>query len=200
MFLIIGITNPECWNYVEDEASAITEYLKSGALDFIHLRKKDASINYTYSLMNKIPSEWHKKIILHSHHSLFDHFHFGGLHSNCPIEYNSKYGFLTRSCHSLKECSENASPFFYSFLSPIFDSISKENYQSQFSLLDKNLIETAAQFPIVALGGIKPTFFKQIFESKFAGAALLGYLWSHKSEIKDKINILITNKDNLTNN
>ena len=63
------------------------------------------------------------------------------------------------------------------FLSPIFDSITKEGYRGAFDyrLLEERL--PRIDKPVVALGGISADNIYSTFALGFAGAALMGGLW-----------------------
>lgn len=208
-FLAIGITTPRNYISPDEEAAVIVRYLQSGAIDFFHIRKNETPREYVESLIECIPQEHHHRLTLHSHFDIFSKFNFGGLHLKgnstelaLPRKLNPDLR-LSRSCHSLEEIkvSEHATPQGspgYFFLSPIYDSISKEGYRSNFSL-DNNLKVLNESHRVVALGGIKPDFFANLFDVKFAGAALLGYLWSPKPDIETKIRNLLEAKNSIKN-
>ena len=200
-FRIIGITLPGEWESAAKEAEAIALYLNNNAVDLFHIRKPVADINYTQDLILKIPPEYHKKLILHSHYSLFPLFEFGGVHIKINEDKiaSLESKIISRSCHSLDECLQDAGNYTYSFLSPIFDSISKTGYLSSFSLEDPGLVSVTSSHPIIALGGVIPAFFSKLFDAKFAGAALLGYLWSPKVPYHRKIQALLNNKHLIAN-
>ena len=68
----------------------------------------------------------------------------------------------------------------YVFLSPIFDSISKEGYGAAFSpevlrdAASKQIIDNK----VVALGGIEASHINALKEWHFGGAAFLGDIWN----------------------
>lgn len=64
----------------------------------------------------------------------------------------------------------------YCFLSPVFDSISKPEYKSNFKC-DFN-IEGDLNQRVFALGGINKTNVEKVFEKEFYGAAVLGAIWN----------------------
>lgn len=187
-FLIIGFTTPDAWESPEIEALEISKLLLSGAIDIFHIRKKEAVLSYTRELIKTIPVSLHKRLVNHSNYELTDDFNLGGIHNQS-----------SRSCHSLEEFDNfDASSFRYSFLSPIFDSISKDGYCSKFNLESRELAECTSKYPIIALGGVKPSNFKQLYTLKFAGAALLGYLWAPKLKTEEKIKEILEYRTMLT--
>lgn len=183
-FKIIGITLPqEHPGGSRLEAELISRYLESGAIEWIHIRKPGASEPYTDAVLSEIPSRLLPRITLHSHFNLSDKYPVGGLHlKNSPGIPTNKSLRLSRSCHSVEELgTEDINRYTYSFLSPIYDSISKKGYHAAFDLSDGNLPFFIEGKNVVALGGVVPDKFKELFRLKFAGAALLGYLWSQNT-------------------
>lgn len=86
---------------------------------------------------------------------------------------------LSRSCHSLEEIRDNLAVCDYLFLSPIFDSISKQGYGAAF---DRKELEQAAarqllQDKVYALGGVCAKNIGTLLQIGFHGAAVLGDLW-----------------------
>lgn len=105
---------------------------------------------------------------------------------------------MTRSCHSINELEQDADRFTYSFLSPVFDSISKKGYKSRIHLDNLELVKINERHNIIALGGVTPEKLKKLFDIKFGGAALLGYLWSPNLKQSEKIEALLNTKRKLT--
>lgn len=181
----IVITSP---NPVDNEVEKLTLLLKSG-IDFLHIRKPDYSARQMSSLIEAIPSYHHNRLRIHSNFELVDSYDLAGIHlnsrNNTPHP-NAKS--LTRSCHSIQELRQSVG-YDYTFLSPIFDSISKQGYESGFRLDD--LIDLNSSANIVALGGVTPTHFDSLKNCRFYGAALLGYVWENSenfTQIIDNIN------------
>lgn len=196
VFLRIGLTLPEEFPDVRKEADAIVSYLESGAINFFHIRKPKSSEKYVRTLIDAIDTRFHNQLILHSHYSLLNDKSFGGIHEKpealTHFDTMRFAVFKTKSCHSLEDLIlSNSEEYKYRFLSPIFDSISKSGYKSAFSIDDKKMQETIMGKSVVALGGVQPHHFSKLFDAKFAGAALLGYLWSPKTTPEKIIRELI---------
>lgn len=177
---LIVITTPQ---FFEGEAAAITSLFRAG-LEILHLRKPGASIAEIESLLQQLPAEYLPRIVTHEHFPLASAWHLKGIHLNgrnpqAPAGYE---GHISRSCHSLEEV-EKYKPFCnYVFLSPIYDSISKEGYASAFSR--ENLLEARQagiiDAKVIALGGIDARRLTEVVVTGFGGAALLGDIWSRK--------------------
>lgn len=171
-FKIIIITDP---GIIEDEASKITALLDAG-VDYVHIRKPDWTLREVKDLIESIPFQYRKQLKLHGHFELFNELTLGGAHINSR---NSKIPInalsVSKSCHSIADV-KNSAALDYVTLSPIFNSISKYGYQSQFEI-DEISPEIISR-RVVALGGVTPDKFKMLREKGFYGAALLGYIWS----------------------
>lgn len=199
-FQIIGFTEEKPFKDPSDEANQISNFLRSGAIDFFHIRKYGADDDYIRNLILSIPSEFHNQLILHSHPHLFEELKVGGIHLKGNQAYIKKGNEITsRSFHSPAELMalEVESPYSYVFLSPVFDSLSKQGYLSRLEEFVPFLDELGKKFKIVALGGVTPDNINKLFTLKFAGAALLGYLWSPKLNTTDKIEKLLQARKNL---
>lgn len=174
----IVITSP---NFLQGEATFISRLFDHG-VDLLHLRKPGASMEACRQLLDEIPHEWHNRIVLHSHFELASTYNLHGVHLNhrCP---HAPEGFdksISCSCHSLEEVEQNKPQKNYVFLSPIFDSISKEGYGAAFS--PEVLRDAASQHliddKVVALGGIDASHINALKEWHFGGAAFLGDIWN----------------------
>ncbi len=185
---IIGVTLPY---FIQNEAELIMCALDNG-IDRMHIRKPDSTLYDFETLINNIKPEYRERITIHDHFNLAPKHSLGGIHVNSrnkeiPSNFN---GIVSKSCHSLSELEE-CKGFDYVTLSPIFNSISKDNYKSNFSeevLIEakKNNIITSK---IIALGGITEKNICKLQHYGFGGAAILGYLWesSLADEMKDRV-------------
>lgn len=202
-FLTVGFTLPEAWPAPEKEAAIITLFLDTGALDYFHLRKPAGDFEDYRTLLSYIPEKYHNRIIIDSNPILFQCFGLGGYHLKSKgitpeVPVLPPGIFYTRSLHSLEELNPSPSPVVkYSFLSPVYDSISKIGYKSNFNVEGEDLRNLLENRNIVALGGVKPEYFKQLYDAKFVGAALLGYLWHPELSLQEKIDSILTEKDRL---
>lgn len=181
---------------VQNEATKIQFLLENG-VDILHLRKPAFSEKELSALLSEIESRFYLRIVLHDHFHLTSHFPVGGIHLNqrnnrIPLPYN---GRISRSCHSIAEIAEKNQVYEYQFLSPIFDSISKNGYRAGFS--EKELTDASRKGiinpKIIALGGITPEHILRLKPYSFGGVAVLGYLWNDTdtdNEIKTKISHL----------
>ena len=174
---LILISTP---SYFVEEDKIITALFEEG-LDTLHLRKPDTPPVYAERLLTLIPEKFRKRIVVHGHFYLKDEYKLRGIHINKrnPRPPASYSGHISCSCHTLEEVAARKPLCSYVFLSPIFDSISKEGYQSPFT---PEQLRTAAKSGIidrkvVALGGIDDSNIRLIKDYGFGAAALLGTIW-----------------------
>jgi thiamine-phosphate pyrophosphorylase len=194
-FNVIVIT-PEV--IAQAEAQRIVRLLDSGAAWRVHIRHPHASADEICGLLDAIPASLHSRISLHDCHELTAKYPNVGAHLNSR---NGKFPavdtIISRSCHSVAEVYDALEYADYVTLSPIFDSISKSGYRSAFNLSDLSL--PAGR--VYALGGVTPDRFGQLREARFAGAALLGYVWrDSEADFCDAINSIIESKAKLCYN
>ena len=181
MYLII-ITEPQ---FVTNEATIIAQLLHWG-VDLIHLRKPESSADDLAKLIEAIPTAYHNRLVLHDHFDLATHFTLHGLHlnrRNSVLPPNHK-GTVSQSCHTLDEVKACKTKYDYVFLSPVFNSISKQGYTSAFT--PKALSEAKKQGlidqKVVALGGITAANIDKTKYYGFGGVALLGDIWSRTAD------------------
>lgn len=181
---------------LKNEFEYIEAILNEG-IDNIQIRKPLLSDNYIRVILDNIKEEYHSKLILNGKFSLVDTYkNIGGIHTNSHnknIPQNFK-GIKGYSCHTLKEIESKKEIFDYLFLSPIYDSISKEGYKAKFSFTElKNATEKGiVSEKVYALGGITPDKITQIKELGFGGVVFMGYIWNSKdiNEIIKKIKLI----------
>ena len=179
-FLVI--TEPQ---FTNNEAAIIAQLLHWG-VDLVHLRKPESSAEELAKLIEAIPTAYHNGLVLHDHFDLAAHFALHGLHlnrRNSVLPPNHK-GTVSQSCHTLDEVKVCKTKCDYVFLSPVFNSISKQGYTSAFT--PKALSEAKKQGVInqkvVALGGITAANIDKTKYYGFGGVALLGDIWSRTAD------------------
>lgn len=187
---LIVITTP---TFFEGEAEALNLLLEAG-VDRIHIRKPDSERNTFEALIQAIRPEYLNRITLHDHHAIAVEKGLGGIHLNrrnpvAPAGFN---GLVSRSCHSLEELVQHKQTSDYLFLSPIFDSLSKVGYESQFSLdtLEKASRQGIIDKKVIALGGLSRQTIPTIRTIPFGGYALLGAIWGETPETLSKDELL----------
>ena len=172
---------------LEDETIAINRLFSEG-LQTLHLRKPDSSLETLRLILTGIDASYHERIVLHDHFLLTEEFNLKGVHlnrRNSQPPVNQRIS-VSKSCHKLNELEESQT-YNYVFLSPIFNSISKEGYNRAFT--EEELIEARNSgriySKVYALGGISLKEIKQAAVYGFGGVAVLGSLWGKYEEDKN---------------
>ncbi|MBN4051374.1 thiamine phosphate synthase [bacterium AH-315-M05] len=184
------------------EPEIITQLFKNG-LEIFHLRKPRFSQKELEEYLNLIPVEFFKRITIHSYHKLALKYNLRGIHLTRRhrrqkfklwlkikyIESQNPNIKITASFHSLESLFEDDRNYDYVFLSPVFDSISKGNYQAKFSGHNLEIILSKTQHNVIALGGVDIDKIDKIKEMNFAGMALHGAIWESKDPVEAFRNI-----------
>ena len=165
----------------EDEAADIEKLLRADSGVIVHLRHPKSSRNEYEKVLDRLPHDLLGRITIGDYFDLADEYQVGGVHlgSRNPQYTGNRKLRISKSCHSLEELKDKEE-YEYVFLSPIFDSISKQGYNSAFDkqILLKAKKEKMIGQKVVALGGICASNIKEIKSMGFGGAALLGAAWN----------------------
>ena len=168
------ITSP---SFFPGEALFIHRLFAHG-VDIVHLRKPGATADDCAKLLDGLTSDDRRRIVIHDFFELAEPYGLRGIHLNArrstvPGGYE---GHISRSCHSFEEVWRYKDACDYVFLSPIFDSISKQGYASAFTdnALKQALKDGIIDHKVVALGGVTPDKISYLRQLGFGGAAMLG--------------------------
>ncbi|MDR3093516.1 MAG: thiamine phosphate synthase [Bacteroidales bacterium] len=175
------------------EADIINSLFQAGMKNF-HLRKPACTQEILQNILRDIEPAYHSHIVLHDHFELAKQFLLAGIHLNsrnpvCP----SGAVAVSCGCHSLACLNTLLSTFNgLVFLSPVFDSISKQGYKKAFtdeelSAASKN---KSINHRVIALGGMSAETIPLAASYGFGGVAVLGALWGNMPVAKDKNRIL----------
>ena len=175
----IVITSP---SFFDGEANEIERLIEAG-VDTIHLRKPYSGIDDCRRLLDSLSPDCLARIVVHDHFPLCREYGLKGVHLNIRngLIPDNHQGSVSRSCHSFEEVRQYIDLSDYVFLSPIFDSVSKNEYKSAFPL---SALQEASSCGIinrkvVALGGITLSNIPTVRSLGFGGVACLGDIWRH---------------------
>lgn len=138
-------------------------------------------------LLDALPEELLPQVVLHDQQQLARVYPVGGVHFNHRYPYQPPMATphprcsYSLSCHSLEEVHRYHSEMDYLFLSPIFDSISKEGYCSRFTLEELQEAGAIISPKVFALGGVTLERLPLIHSIPFGGVVLLGDFWQRVS-------------------
>ncbi|MCQ2203912.1 MAG: thiamine phosphate synthase [Bacteroidales bacterium] len=177
----------------DKEVEIIKQMLDEGA-DRIHIRKPGDEAG-TEEILAALTTEELSRVTVHYYYDLAEKYGASGIERNFAKEENMLdnhqkndikqwRGKTAASCHSIEEVEKYSDRYDYCFLSPIYDSISKEGYNSGFSIdellkaRDKGIINER----VIALGGICTKHIEELSRIGFGGIAVLGGIWGKKPE------------------
>lgn len=176
--------------FLTGEAATVSALLRAG-LDVFHIRKYGCAKKALLDYIKAIPVEFRNRLVLHHDHELgrelgLTRFHFSEQDRLAwqkknwvGVDAQSTY---STSVHSLIEFNELPAHFDYAFISPVFDSISKQDYKAEKFDLSERTNEVAK---LIALGGINALNAQQAMTWGFDGVALLGAIWKNEQPISE---------------
>ncbi len=141
-------------------------------------------------LIKQLPEEFHERMVIHGSPELFTEFRFAGYHGRDDEKKKlSFYGEQTfsASTHGWQETEEVLQKADYVFLSPLFDSISKEGYLANPALME--FPENLKGKKIYALGGITADNWEDAMDFGYYGVAVLGSLWEKPDQVWEQFTL-----------
>jgi thiamine-phosphate pyrophosphorylase len=192
---MIVITNPIP---IANEISTIHSLFENG-LELLHIRKPNFAETEMKQFLSEINHNYWKHLVLHNHHHLASSFGINRIHfseskrktllmlpGKSPFDPHKTNDFhLSTSVHSIADFNDLNCALEYAFLSPVFPSISKENYSSKTNLLEAIKNRTNFRTKLIALGGIESKNITQALENGFDNVASLGTIWNQNNPIEN---------------
>jgi len=182
---MIVITHPSA---IANEISIIDSLFEEG-LFLLHIRKPDFSEFEMAQFVHQIKLEFRSRLVLHSHHQLADDFginriHFSEKERKARNKNNFETKIISTATHSIQDFNSLSSDYEYAFLSPVYKSISKENYYPKTNLFEDIKRRTNFDSKLVALGGMNAGNIEESLKKGFDDFALLGTIWNNENPIK----------------
>jgi thiamine-phosphate pyrophosphorylase len=186
---MIVITNPSA---IANEIGIIDSLFEEG-LSLLHIRKPDFSEIEMVEFINQIKVKYRSNLVLYSHHELAEDFGINRIHFSekarahnlsSPARFSKPCGYKSTSTHSIEDFNALEDCFNYAFLSPVYKSISKENYHPKENIFEALKSRTNYKAKVIALGGIDSENIKKTLENGFDDVALLGTIWKNEKPIK----------------
>ncbi|CAN5175256.1 thiamine phosphate synthase [soil metagenome] len=188
--MLIVISEPD---FIDNEANLINQLFDEG-MQLFHLRKPDSSREKVKALLKQISSDHYNKIALHQHYKIAEEFGIKRIHYPEKIRKDTSENdfkklkaaghILSTSVHRIKKYKALSAEFDYTFLGPVFNSISKTGYTSA-RKEDFTLEENKTSVKVIALGGIKEVSIQEAFDLHFDGVAVLGAVWQQPETAVD---------------
>ena len=177
-------------NPIKHEIDTINKLLDNG-LEKIHIRKPSFSLKEYREYILQIKKEYYTRIVLHGGFDLLKEYEIGGIHLNSIQRKDEKlYSTvannnisISASTHSWDEVLEEKKRFEYLFISPVFDSISKEGYTASIDLNGLGVVKQKLAIKnlycpkIIGLGGVNVPHIPILKQYQFDGAAVYGAIW-----------------------
>ena len=164
------------------EEDKILSMLFEEGLDSLHISKADTSPLYLERLLSLLPSEYHRKIIVHQHFNMKDEFSLGGIHlDNSSVAVPRGYrGYLSRSCNDVMQLKAMKKQSDCVFLKNIHQP-REQSEQEERVLSDLELDEAYSQGllgrHVYAMGGITIDDIPILRELDFGGVVVRNDLW-----------------------
>jgi len=179
---LIVISHPDT---VAHEARLINQLFEAGLTRF-HLRKPDWDEKRLIDLLRQIDQSFYPYIALYQYHHIAIDFNIKRLHytekhrlatGSDKLTHQKEQGYiLSTSIHNITYLS-SLEPFDYTFFGPVFNSISKPDYQSKLPE-GFHINRNDTQPKIIALGGVEVSNLDKLKLMGFDGAAVLGTIWN----------------------
>jgi thiamine-phosphate pyrophosphorylase len=182
---MIVISNPTA---IANEIKLIHSLFEEG-MDLFHVRKPSFSETEMKAFVTAIELEFRNRLVLHSYHHLVEDFGINRIHfssTNRPDGFSKANGFtVSTSTHSIEEFNALPEDFDYAFLSPVFKSISKEDYEPNVNWSTEIVKRTHFKTKLIGLGGIDAENIHQALQFGFDDVALLGTIWNSANPIEN---------------
>ena len=186
--IMIVISNP---TEITNEINIINSLFEEG-MELFHIRKPNYSKEELRSFLLAIHSRYYSQLVLHQHHELTEEFQIKKVHftekdrlNKIPDKFQKSVRFLSTSVHSIEDFNDLPNVYNYAFLSPIYSSISKQNYVPVKNAFEEIKKRTNQYTKLIALGGISFENIEEILRNGFDDFALLGTIWNTKNPIEN---------------
>ncbi|MGL5889986.1 MAG: thiamine phosphate synthase [Bacteroidia bacterium] len=195
---LILITNSET---LPNETALVSALFEHG-LETLHLRKTEMSTAEMSNYIKAIPSHFHSRIVIHSHHKLVLRYAVGGIHlmrvhrqrklSNWIklrwIKARRPGLSVSTSFHKLSLLYSDETKYSYVMLGPVYDRHSKK-IASGFNSVSLKTAITKKNIPVIARGGISSKNIAELSDIGFAGIALQSSFWKSDDPLQEFLNI-----------
>ncbi|MBP7809948.1 MAG: thiamine phosphate synthase [Bacteroidia bacterium] len=185
------------------EPELVTKFFEAG-LTTLHLRKPNFSTRQLSEYIEAIPTHFHNRIIIHSHHDLVFRYGVKGIHWTevhltrkfkkwwflRKLNASTKKIIFTRSYHKLSEVyTQEELNFEYYLIGTIYNNITNEFYSGFYEQGVNAAIKTAKK-NFVARGGINEVTIEKSFHYGFKGVALNSQIWKADDPFQRFIEVL----------
>lgn len=184
-FEIVVISPPESGSF---EGEIVNDLFQAGLTRF-YLRKGGASKGEMAACLHRIAPRFYDRVVVGSHFELVDDLGLGGahlptearLHRETFIRWVARRAEegkrLSTSVHSVRELEALGANFDFTFLSPVYGSLSKKLPRGAFTEIELQRATTGGLPRVYALGGIDRETIVQAKALGFKGCGVIGGVW-----------------------
>jgi len=188
---------------VQNEQSIITKMFETG-LTTLHLRKPKYSTSQMAEYIKEIPSHFHNRIVIHSHHKLALKFKLKGIHlSSTHMSKKWRYVFVrlrlklrfartskSRSYSRLQQIYKKEDQNFdYYLVGTMFNNMTGEFYSGFYEDGIIAAIKNSDK-QLIARGGTSPKVIPRAAKVGFHGIAFNSYVWNAESPYANFLKII----------
>lgn len=199
---LLVVSHPE--NDLKEEADHVHQLFKAG-LEIFHLRKPNTTMVEFEETLTKLPPTLYKNIVIHQHYKLIEKYNLKGIHltewfmksagetelRQLIAAAHKRRLTVSGSFHSIAQLETLSLKLDYVFISPVFNSLSKQGYTSAINFTDvQAFLKKRRSFNVIALGGVDKSNVLQVKHAGFDGAALLGAIWNNQQSPHTNFQIL----------
>lgn len=178
-FLIAVLTLPGSF---AGEAECLEDLLEAG-VERLHLRKPEMGLREQEALLARLAPRWASRLVLHYQPELALRYGIPQVHG--PLTIGKGTGLrVSTSVHSWEEFAALPEGLAYAFISPLFDSISKQGYRAHAGLLA--IPEGPLPCRPIGLGGIGAGTIGEMIRNGWTGAAVLGWIWEEPGKAVER--------------
>ncbi|CAN5303446.1 thiamine phosphate synthase [soil metagenome] len=192
---------------IENETQIVTELFEHG-LQTYHLRKPSMSTQEMKNYLKEIPTHFHNRIIIHSHHGLVKKFSLKGIHLTRMHQKKKFYRrvrvrcllmrkpslIITTSFQKIASLYENEFPYHYVFLGTIFDIVS-EKFNAGYNEHSLKVALPRSITPVIARGGTNAGNISVCQDLGFSGMVFYSGVWKKEKPVEEFCKIIQTCKD-----
>ena len=161
-----------------EEHQILTALFDEG-LDILHMRKPNTEPVYSERLLQLLPDNYRKQIVVHDHFYLKNEYGLKGIHLNqrnpeLPAKYK---GQISCSCLTEEEIKQRKKTFDYLFFSALYETKDGEHFTPRFtpaqikSMSERKVIDKK----VMAMGGIDLEHIPFLRDNGFGGIVLLSH-------------------------
>lgn len=195
-------------NYIKNEHEIVLGLFEKGLTTY-HIKKPLYSKNTLKEYINKIPKQFHDRIVIHSHHTLVRKFNLLGLHySDRDLEFNFRNWWrgkliASKAEKTIKTTSHKKLATLYEkrevncdyvFLLPVFNPITG-HYQSGYYEDGLKAAIKKSKDKIIVMGGVNIDRIEKILELGFYGMGLNSCLWDKENPVEEYCKIIARCKE-----